>query len=75
MTFQDLGMRMSFRDILCKFYNFLIFPYGTIFLSRGEKGFNGGIGCNFYFLCNPVQYKGQIPPHVKCNDLGLHHRV
>jgi hypothetical protein len=32
-------MRMSFEDIMCKLCNFLIFPYGTLFLSRGEKGF------------------------------------
>jgi hypothetical protein len=39
MTFQDLGMQMSFRDIMCKHCNFLTFPYGTLFLSRGEKDF------------------------------------
>jgi hypothetical protein len=39
MTFQGLGMWMSFGDIICKLCNFLIFPYGTLFLSRGEKGF------------------------------------
>jgi hypothetical protein len=39
MTFQDLGMHMSFRDIMCKFCNFLTFSYGTLFLSRGENDF------------------------------------
>jgi hypothetical protein len=39
MTFQGLGMHTSFRDILCKLCNFLIFPYGILFLSRGEKHF------------------------------------
>jgi hypothetical protein len=61
---------------MCKLCNFLTFPYGTIFLSRGEKGFNGAIGCNFHFLLRSlVQYKGQLPQHVKCKDLRLHHRV
>jgi hypothetical protein len=74
MIFQDLGMQMSFRDIMCKLCNFLTFPYGTLFLSRGEKGFNGAIGCNFsFFLRSPVQYKGHLPPLVKCKDLILHH--
>jgi hypothetical protein len=27
------------EDIMCKSCNFLIFSYGTLFLSRGEKGF------------------------------------
>jgi hypothetical protein len=39
MTFQDLGIQMSFGDIMCKLCNFLTFPYGTLFLSRGEKDF------------------------------------
>jgi hypothetical protein len=34
--------------------------------QEGGKVFNGAIGCNFIFLCSLVQYKGQIPPHVKC---------
>jgi hypothetical protein len=57
MTFQDLGMQMRFRDIMCELCNFLTSPNGALFLSRGEKGFNRAIGCNFYFfscvaLCN-----------------------
>jgi hypothetical protein len=68
MTFQDLGMQMSFEDIMFKQCNFLIFfPYGTLFLSRGRKVFNGALGCNFHSLFRPTQYKGQIPPYVKCN--------
>jgi hypothetical protein len=39
MTFQGLGMQMSFGDIMCKLCNFLIFFYVTLFLSRGVKGF------------------------------------
>jgi hypothetical protein len=35
--------------------------------QEGRKVFNGAIGCNFHFLFRPMQYKGQIPPHVKCN--------
>jgi hypothetical protein len=35
--------------------------------QEGRKVFNGAIGCNFHFLFIPMQYKGQIPPHVKCN--------
>jgi hypothetical protein len=38
-SYQDLGMQMSFGDIMCKLCNFLTFPYGTLFLSGGEKGF------------------------------------
>jgi hypothetical protein len=35
--------------------------------QEGRKIFNGAIGCKFhFFLCSPVQYKGQIPQHVKC---------
>jgi hypothetical protein len=30
---------MSFGDITYKLCNLLSFPYGTLFLSRGEKGF------------------------------------
>jgi hypothetical protein len=30
---------MRFRDITYKLRNLLYFPYGTIFLSRGEKRF------------------------------------
>jgi hypothetical protein len=43
--------------------------------QEGRKVFNEAIGYNFYFLSSPVQYKGQIPPHVKYKDMGLHHRV
>jgi hypothetical protein len=32
-------MQMSFSGIMCKPCNFLSFSYGTLFLSRGEKGF------------------------------------
>jgi hypothetical protein len=39
MTFQVHGMQMNSKDIMCKSCNLLIFPYGTLFLSRGEKGF------------------------------------
>jgi hypothetical protein len=39
MMSQDLGMQTSFEDITCKLYNFPSFPYDTLFLSRGEKGF------------------------------------
>jgi hypothetical protein len=39
MTFQDLGTQMSFEDIMCEPCNFLSFPYGTLFLSRGDKGY------------------------------------
>jgi hypothetical protein len=63
-------MQMNSEDIMCKFCNFLIFPYGTLFLLEGRKVFNGVIGCNFQFLSSPMQYKGQILPHVKCKDLG-----
>jgi hypothetical protein len=74
MTFQDHGMQMSFGDIMYEFCNFLIFFLWHPFpFKEGRKVFNGAISCNF--LCCPVQYKGQIPPHVKCKDLGLHHRV
>jgi hypothetical protein len=74
MTFQDLGIQMSFGDIMCKFCNFLnFFLWHPFPFKRGERFFNGAICCNFYFLCSPVQYKGQIPPHVKCKYLGLHH--
>jgi hypothetical protein len=76
MTFQDHGMQMSFGDIMCEFCNLFIFSLWQPFpFKEGRKVFNGAIGCNFYFLCCPVQYKGQIPPHVKYKDLGLHHRV
>jgi hypothetical protein len=76
MTFQDLGMQMSFGDIMCNFFIFLTFFLMAPFsFQEGRKVFNGAIGCNFYFSCGPMQYKGQIPPHVKCKDLRLHHRV
>jgi hypothetical protein len=76
MTFQDLGMQMSFGDIMCKFCNFLIlFLMAPFSFQEGRKVFNGAIGCNFYFFYSPVQYKGQIRPHVKCKDLGLHHTI
>jgi hypothetical protein len=29
--------------------------------QEGRKVFNRAIVCNFYFLFNPMQYKGQIP--------------
>ena len=67
MTFQGLGMRMSFGDIMCKLCNFLIFPMAPFSFQERRKVFNRAIGCNFhFFLCSPAQYKGQIPPHVKC---------
>jgi hypothetical protein len=35
--------------------------------QEARKVFNGAIGCNLhFFLHSPVQYKGQLPPHVKC---------
>jgi hypothetical protein len=41
-----------------------------------RKVFNGAIGYNFHFsLRSPVQYKGQLPPHIKCKDLRLHRKV
>jgi hypothetical protein len=70
MTFQDRGIQMSFEDIMCKLCNFLILSLWHPFhFKEGRKVFNGAIGCNFYFLCCPMQYNGQIPPHVKCKDL------
>jgi hypothetical protein len=41
---------------------------GPFSFQERRKVFNGAIGCNFhfFFLCGPMQYKGQIPPHVKC---------
>ena len=33
----------------------------------GRKVFNEAIGCNFYSLFRPMQYKGKIPPYVNCN--------
>jgi hypothetical protein len=35
--------------------------------SSYVKVFNGAIGCSFHSLFRPMQYKGQIPPYVKCN--------
>jgi hypothetical protein len=68
MTYQGLGMRMSFDAIMCKQCNFLIFFPMTLFsFQEGRKIFNGAIGCNFHFLFSPMQYKIQVPPHVKCN--------
>jgi hypothetical protein len=64
MTYQGLGMRMSFEDIMCKLF-FLFFHMAPFSFQKGRKVFNGAIGCNFHFLCSLVQYKGQIPPHVK----------
>jgi hypothetical protein len=68
MTFQDLGMQMSFEDIMRKQCNFLIFfsmaPYS---FQEGRKVFNGAIGCHFHSLFRHMQYKGQILPYVKCN--------
>jgi hypothetical protein len=75
MTFQDLGMRMSFRGIMCKPCNFL-FPMAPFSFQEVRKVFNGAIGYNFHFsLRSPVQYKGQLPPHIKCKDLRLHRKV
>jgi hypothetical protein len=40
--------------------------------QEGRKVFNGDIDCNFYFfLYNHVQYKGQLPPYVKCKRSGI----
>jgi hypothetical protein len=50
MTFQDIGMQMSSRDIMCKLCHFLTFPYGTFSFQEGIKDFNGAIGCNFHFF-------------------------
>jgi hypothetical protein len=69
-------MQMNSEDIMCKSCNFLIFfPMAPFSFQEGRKVFNGAKGCNFQFLSGPMQYKGQIPPHVKCKDLGLHHPV
>jgi hypothetical protein len=38
-SYLGLGMRMSFGDIMCNRCDLFIFSYGTLFLSRGEKGF------------------------------------
>jgi hypothetical protein len=35
--------------------------------QEGRKVFNGAIGCTSHSLFRPMQYKGQIPPYVKCN--------
>jgi hypothetical protein len=43
------------------------FPMAPFSFQEGRKVFNGAIGCNFHFLFSPMQYKGQILPHVKCN--------
>jgi hypothetical protein len=67
MAFQGLGMQMSFGDIMCKLCNFSFSPMVPFSFQEGRKVFNGAIGCNFhFFLCSPMQYKGQIPPNVKC---------
>jgi hypothetical protein len=54
MTFQDHGMQMSFRDIMCEFCNLLFSLWHPFPFKEGRKVFNGAIGCNFYFLCCPV---------------------
>jgi hypothetical protein len=68
MTFQDLGMQMSFKDIMCKQCNFFYyFPVTSFSFQVGRKVFNGAICCNFHSLFRPMQYKGKIPPYVNCN--------
>jgi hypothetical protein len=54
------------RDIMSKLCNFLTLPYGTLFLSRGRKVFNGAIGCNFhFFLAQHCAIQGPNSPTSK----------
>jgi hypothetical protein len=58
MTFQYLGMQMSFEVIMCKQCNFLFFLMAPFSFQERRKIFNGAIGCNFHSLFRPMQYKG-----------------
>jgi hypothetical protein len=60
----DLGMRMSFGDIMCNLCNLFIFRMAPFSFQERRKVFNGAIVCNFHFLFSPMQYKGQIPPKM-----------
>jgi hypothetical protein len=56
MTFHDLGMQMSFEDIMCKFRNFLTFSLWHPFpFKRGERFLMEPLVVIFIFcaaLCN-----------------------
>jgi hypothetical protein len=65
MMSQDLGMQMSFEDIMCKLCNFPSLSYGTFSFQEGRKVFNRAIGCNFhFFLAQPCAIQG--PTSITC---------
>jgi hypothetical protein len=66
MIFQDLGMQMSFGDIMYKLCNFLFSPMAPFSFQEGRKVFNGAIGCNSsFFLAQPYAIQGLASPTCK----------
>jgi hypothetical protein len=76
MTFQGLGMQMSFGDIMCNYHVHFFIPMVPLFPFKWGEGFlMGPYVVIFISFSQPYSIQGQISPYVKCNDMRLHHRV
>jgi hypothetical protein len=64
MTYQGLGMQMSFEDICVNYVIFLFSPMASFSFQEGRKNFNGAIGSNFLFLFLALSNTRARFPHM-----------